>query len=457
MKINSRNLTLQEIYHFLNSIDKTFEPSLSSRLDLKNYAAKLANNAESIFIFENEIPVSGIFYYKNDSGVVYIPIIATIREYQGKGYFHSLLNQLFLNLKNTKFSSINLETWEGSRALNYYIKNGFKIDDRIFDRGGNYSIKLSKSINREINSFPFNETPLYLDRHLSSLSTNNVYIKRDDIFPILGGGSKGRKLYYILKKALDDKITTVVTCGSNESSHLRATVILCSQLGLNSISIIHDQPLQHPTHNLKLINHFSDEIIYCNLNEVKETMDKAINDSIQRNERPLYIYGGGHSVEGTYAYYSAMKRIYDSKQIKDLDIIVVASGTGTTQAGLQIGLSKYFPKAKLIGISIARTKERGINAINKAIEEFSIYHKESINEQCHDIILDDRFLFGGYGKITEDSNEILLNYSKKLGFGLDSTYSGKAFLGLLSYLDEVENKNILFWNTGSNLNFMENL
>lgn len=455
--IELNKISKKEIEVFLKSIEGNFSPPLSERLDLVSYSVKLFEKASSLFIYVDNIPVSGIFFYNDPtSRSVYIPIVGTLTEFQGRGYFQHILDELFNHLKDTEYNLVKLETWQGSKALNYYIKNGFKVEERTFDRNGNYSIKLFKRINQQIESFNFSETPLYKDNTLSQLTSNTVYVKRDDLFPVMGGGSKGRKLHYILNEAIKDGVTTVITCGSNQSSHLRTTATLCAQLGLKSVLIIHDTPLEKKTANIKVIDFFADHLIYCDLKDVKTVMDQAVNDAIAASEKPLYIYGGGHCLEGTYAYYKAVRNLQESNVVDNLDYVFVASGTGTTQAGLHIGMSQFYSDCQVIGISISRKKKRGKEVIEECMEEFARFQMSTSDYQ-NKVVLDDSFLDGGYGHYSEENKMTIDKFSKKLGMTLDQTYSGKAFLGMLSHLKNIKNKNVLFWNTGSSLNFIENL
>lgn len=455
--IELNKISKKEIEVFIKLVDRNFAPPLSERLDLVAYSEKLFQKASTIFIYKKNKPVSGIFFYKDpESRIIYIPLVATLTQFQGKGYFQLLLNELFKLLKGTLYNIVKLETWQGSKALNYYIKSGFRIEEKVLNRENNFSIKLFKRINQKIDSISFCETPLYKDEKLSVLTSNNLYIKRDDLFPVLGGGSKGRKLFYILKEALRDGVTTIITCGSNQSSHLRVTASLCAQLGLKSRLVVHDTKLIDKTINVKLIDFYADEVTYCNLQEVKKVMDQAVDNAVAANEKPLYIFGGGHCLEGTYAYYDAVHNLYDSHIIENLDYVFVASGTGTTQAGLHTGMTAFFPNCKVIGISISRDMERGIEVIEQSIKQFLTFQGCEANI-CGTVDFDDAFLDGGYGKSTVENNIVISTFSKQYGLSLDPTYSGKAFLGMLSRLKEIKGKNILFWNTGSTLNFIDNL
>ena len=50
---------------------------------------------------------------------------------------------------------------------------------------------------------------------------NNIYIKRDDLFPFSFGGNKARKAVNFFKEIDNGDFDTVVTYGSSSSNHCR--------------------------------------------------------------------------------------------------------------------------------------------------------------------------------------------------------------------------------------------
>ena len=83
------------------------------------------------------------------------------------------------------------------------------------------------------------------------------------------------------------------------------------------------------------------------------------------------------------------------KNIK-FDYIFFASGTGTTQAGLVCGqyLNKDFSK-KIVGISIARSEEKGRKIIIDSIKEY-LNKDENNFENLVEFV--DKYTSDGYGK-----------------------------------------------------------
>ncbi len=283
-----------------------------------------------------------------------------------------------------------------------------------------------------------------------------LFIKRDDLYPILGGGNKARKLDYIMPIAKTNGYNSIVTSGSNQSNHIRATSVYAASLGWKSIIIIHDNKPKLYQGNLKITSLTATELRFVDKINVKQEMDNAMNELKEQGLNPLYIFGGGHCVEGSFAYYEAVKELKDQLGNTKPDFIVVASGTGTTQAGLEIGICQFYPECKVLGVSVARNKKRGKEAILNSMKELNEYLKIPISLP-DDIYFDDQWMGNGYEEIYPELIETIRWASKTEGLILDTTYSGKAFHALIKYVENgliPKNSNVVFWHTGGLLNLM---
>src|SRR5690606_7623416 len=271
----------------------------------------------------------------------------------GQGMTKSLFKKVEVFLKTLGFNFLSLETWLGGDALPYYIKSGFFIHDAIKDRPQNgVSLKLKKSLRLKEDHFPFSATPLQYSQRLVDSLGIDLYLKRDDLFAATGGGSKARKLKFILKKAHEQGCDAVVTAGGAQSNHVRATALMCAELGMKMSAIIHDDENADSVGNLKLTKLSGAKLSFVEMKEVKSAMDRELIRYIQDGHRPYYIWGGGHSVECAYAYYRAAYELKNQLSFSP-DYIVVASGTGTTQAGLEVAIKELFPRCRILGVSVA--------------------------------------------------------------------------------------------------------
>jgi 1-aminocyclopropane-1-carboxylate deaminase/D-cysteine desulfhydrase-like pyridoxal-dependent ACC family enzyme len=312
-------------------------------------------------------------------------------------------------------------------------------------------------LKNENNLFWFVPTPIDISRKLSKELSINLLIKRDDLFFQTGGGSKSRKILYILQKAYNEGYNAIVTAGSSQSNHVRATALFAAKLGWKSTMIIHDKkPNGSFEGNLKIVSLTGSEIQFVDKDEVKDAMDHAMLDFKQRGYKPLYIWGGGHCLEGSYAYFDAFRELKEQLGNLNPEYIVLASGTGTTQAGLEIGVRHFSPKCKVLGVSISRTEKKGKEAIIGSMHTLNDFLQNLI-ELPNDIFFDDRWIGDGYEATYPEMLETIHWAAKTEGLILDPTYTGKAFYALKKYTETgviPKGAIVVFWHTGGLLNLL---
>jgi D-cysteine desulfhydrase len=197
------------------------------------------------------------------------------------------------------------------------------------------------------------------------------------------------------------------------------------------------------------------KIIFVTPGQISTAMDDAMKAYRTEGYKPYYVYGGGHTMEGGLAYIEAIEEMQNAcgKMKWEPDYIFLASGTGSTQAGIMAGLDKLKLTTKVIGISIGRERLRAEEVINDFYDDLCTRY--FINNTKRDITVVDDYLCGGYGKYNDDIKELSFNSLKKYGFTLDTTYTAKAFYGMQDYIKKNKIKgNVLFWHTGGIPNFL---
>ena len=290
------------------------------------------------------------------------------------------------------------------------------------------------------------KTPIH--RINENCNDNHFYMKREDLIGFSFGGNKARKAEKFKKDILAKKVDAIVTYGSSESNHCRIIANMAKSLGLKCY-IVSPEEKYEETFNAKMIEMFGAEVIKVPLKKVGETIDELMR-KLSEDYKPYFIPGGGHGNLGTDAYVDAFNEIREYEKDSDVyfDYIFFASGTGTTQAGLVCGqiINQDFNK-KIVGISIARKKERGEKIILESIKE---YLDKDIDKYVEHLEFNDEYTLAGYN----EHNDKVLNVIKEVlsndGVALNSTYTGKAYYGMLEYVkkNNIISKNILFINTG---------
>src|SRR5690606_24860948 len=66
-----------------------------------------------------------------------------------------------------------------------------------------------------------------------------IKVFRDDLYPFLGGGNKGRKMDYIAQDIFLKKADALVTTGGSQSNHCRAVAVFAAQHKMHCTLVLH--------------------------------------------------------------------------------------------------------------------------------------------------------------------------------------------------------------------------
>ena len=171
--------------------------------------------------------------------------------------------------------------------------------------------------------------------NLSKKYGKNIYIKRDDMTGTEISGNKIRKLEYILAKALDEGIDTLITAGGIQSNHARATAAVCAMYGLNCELVLRGKRPSEVEGNFWLDHIFGAKIHLLDAEDSREEYMEKLATKLQINgKKAMVIPVGASNSTGSLGYKNAFYEI--QKQEKELgiyfDVIVVSVGSGGTYA-----------------------------------------------------------------------------------------------------------------------------
>lgn len=294
-------------------------------------------------------------------------------------------------------------------------------------------------------SRPTVPSPLHRLDRLSGAWGIDLWAKRDDLIPQYLGGNKVRKTFGIMRAAASSEGVpdVIISNGGAESNHARVVALMGAQLGSAVHLVLHGQepPLHNPAGNSFFYRSAGANTHYVDSQDIGPTIQALECEARARGLSVLVIPGGGHCVDGVNAYIEAIDELISAP-----DYIVHASGTGGTQAGLIQGIHKKGWRTQVIGVSVARAADRGIDEIAKLLP--AEFPKDKIS------FLDD-YRFGGYEKFDDELLQFVRGVIRDEGIPLDLTYTGKAMFGLqkLVAAGEVEpGSMVVFWHTGGLLN-----
>ena len=289
----------------------------------------------------------------------------------------------------------------------------------------------------------------------------HIKVVRDDIFPYIGGGSKARKALEYESYLKKEGYNAVVTCGGIQSNHNRAMALMCARNGWKCHLCIQGTKKRFLSEKGNaLIDRMSGAVCqFVNPENTSKAMDDAMSSLTNSGHNPFYVTGGGHDLPGGIAYVKAIIELHKicEKINYEPDYIFLASGTGSTQAGILVGLDIVgWNNTKVVGISVARTQERGTDVIT-SFANMLASHYGIKKDYASAIIFKDNYLFGGYERFSEEMSSFLDKTMTETGLIFDTTYSGKGFYGMVQEIkkNNLFNKNILFWHTGGIMNIMK--
>lgn len=290
-------------------------------------------------------------------------------------------------------------------------------------------------------------------QYLGDLCANRLWAKREDLIPFCFGGNKARKARLFFQEIDSGDYDAVVTYGSGSSNHCRVVANMAAQRGI-LCEIISPEEASEDTFNTKMMRLFNARITVCPVECVSVTIEQTLEELRVRGMNPYFIPGGGHGNLGTQAYVDCYDEIRRYEEIENVhfDYIFLASGTGTTHAGLVCGQLIHRDTRSIVGISIARRKPRGRDVVLASINDY--LQVRSVSRRADEVenatVFVDDYIGQGYGRSTADIGHTIDMVMERFGVPLDATYTGKAFWGMTAYLKEngLRGKNILFIHTG---------
>jgi D-cysteine desulfhydrase len=282
---------------------------------------------------------------------------------------------------------------------------------------------------------------------------------RDDLFPITGGGNKARKIIRILKEAESQGCNALVTTGGIQSNHARVTALTAAERGWRCRLILHGdkKELVQPKGNFLLMLLASAEIEIVQPSDIATAMRSAMDAFRSEGLTPYEIPGGGHSVAGAMAFVEAVEEVQQQCQRDGWqpDWVVLASGTGTTQAGLIVGFERLGWQTRVLGVSVARKNPRGRDVVEQSCQE--VRSHLAMTNRAQPIDFRDDWVGEGYEKAGPAVLSAIRTVAEMEGLILDPTYTGKAFAALLDLVrtgEIAEKSKVLFWHTGGLMNIM---
>jgi D-cysteine desulfhydrase len=292
-----------------------------------------------------------------------------------------------------------------------------------------------------------------LDRLGKHLGGPKLIIKRDDQTGLALGGNKTRKLEFLAADALAKGCDHLVTTGAPQSNHCRQTAAAAAQLGLGCSLVLRGAEPPEITGNLLLDKLLGAELIWTEGRSPQELLPEVAERLRSEEHNPYVIPLGGSNVIGATGYVVAMQELMgqlDAQQLRP-DVIVFASSSGGTQAGIMVGAAAFGYSGSILGISVDYPEAK-LKAKVSALATATYYHLGMDTSPIPNRPeANDAYIGQGYGIVSDLDREAVLLVAHLEGILLDPVYTGRAMGGLIDLIQKgafSSDQTILFWHTG---------
>ncbi len=286
-----------------------------------------------------------------------------------------------------------------------------------------------------------------------------LYIKRDDCTGLATGGNKTRKLEYLMGAALKQNADMIVTQGAVQSNHVRQTAAAACRQGMACHALLErrvpDAGAQYETTANILLNDlfgltydFYPTGLDMNAEAIK--VGAAFGE---QGKSPFVIPGGGSNAIGALGYAACALELMAQMQTLELSkaIIVHATGSAGTQAGLLAGLTVFDDAPPVYGISVRAPRPKQAAMVAGLAQETIDLLGFSAKIGAEDVWVDDNYVGEGYGIPAAHTLKAIELLARSEGILLDPVYSGKGFAGLLGLLEQhalADDVPVIFLHTG---------
>lgn len=303
-------------------------------------------------------------------------------------------------------------------------------------------------------------TPLeHMPRLGRLLGTDRLYIKRDDCTGLATGGSKTRKLEFLVGDALRQGADTLLTHGAVQSNHVRQTGAAAAVAGMRCEALLEERVAGAPDEYQGSGNVFLDGLFDIVLHRVPggTVMDAALEAHAQalraQGRRPYVIPGGGSNALGSLGYVDCVLEL--QRQCEALGLrkphLVHATGSAGTQAGLVAGIHALGLPWPVTGIGVRAPRPAQETRVFELAQRTLALLGVDRPLPRERVVADDAYIGPGYGLPTPGMVEAVRLLARHEGILADPVYTGKGLDGLYAHLRAgrfAPDEDVIFIHTG---------
>jgi D-cysteine desulfhydrase len=295
-------------------------------------------------------------------------------------------------------------------------------------------------------------TPLQRAERLErALGGPPVYLKRDDLTGFALAGNKARQLELLVGEATALGSDSLVTGGGPGSNFCQAAAAAARVAGLRCILVLYGQEPSPPSTNLALARAFGGEVRFTGRPE-RESVDPVLEAAAAELEaagcRPYLVPRGGATAVGAAGYAIAVAELAAQLEVERVtpELLLVATGSGGTQAGLVAGTLAGGHGWRVVGASVSRPvgecAARVLTLARGAAALLGLPSPAAGHVEVHDV------RGPGYGIPSAEGERAANLAAATEGLLLDPVFSAKALALLARLVSEGTGGPLVFWHTG---------
>ncbi len=298
-----------------------------------------------------------------------------------------------------------------------------------------------------------------LSRLSEELAGPTIYMKRDDLLGLAGGGNKTRKLEFLVAEAMDQGADTLITCGAVQSNHCRLTLAAAVKEGLKCRLVLEERvpgsynPQSGGNNFLFRLMGVEKIEVVPGGSDMMAAMQAAADEVAGEGRKAYVIPGGGSNPVGATGYVACAEEILAQtfELGISIDRVICASGSTGTHAGLITGFHGNNSNIPVIGINVSRPRDEQEQLVYNLVQQTAVHVGVHSDISAEAVRCYDEYVGPGYSLPTPQMAEAVRMLAGLEGILMDPVYTGKAMAGLIDLVRKGifdKNENILFIHTG---------
>ncbi len=268
-----------------------------------------------------------------------------------------------------------------------------------------------------------------------------IFVKRDDLTGLAGGGNKARKLEYLVGDARRAGATTLITTGAVQSNHARMTAGAARIAGMDCELVLTAHTAAPADEGNLLLDrlfgarvHFVPSVDPMLAVGHDEEKVREVEASVRAGGGvPYVIPVGGSSGVGALGYVAGTVELCG--QLEALGVaptrLYFGSGSRGTQAGLTLGAHLCAAPYRLHGIAVSAGEAEKYERARRVAREAAALLGFDDSVLTAEFVTDQSFIGEGYGIPTPAGLEALVLAARTEALVLDPTYTAKAMAALI--------------------------